>query len=91
MSIPQADQEAVWAVDSNLLSDNAKVVFQLMSDTDDSYGAGAADLISTQLGGSKSSEEVLEALHELWTKGYINAISFVPRYPPLVPGPIGGG
>lgn len=91
MPIPQADQEAVWAIESSLLSDNAKVVFQLMADTDDVYGVGAAALISTQLGGSLTAEEVLEFLHELWTKGYISAMTFVPRYPPLVPGPIGGG
>ncbi len=91
MPISQADQEAVWATDTTLLGDNAKTVFQLMADTDDIYGSDAPDVISTQLGASLDVAEVTEALNELWAKGYIQVNQFVPRYPPIVPGPMGGG
>ena len=90
MPISQADQEAVWATETTLLSDNAKTVFQVMADTDDTYGVGAAETISTQLGGSLDSAEVAAALNELWTKGYLQVDQFVPRYPPI-PGPVTGG
>lgn len=83
MALPTEEQNQVWGLSQEQLSNNAKWVWQYMADNSEvewNAETGAAD-IASGMGGSLSTEEVETALTELEEKGLISARVFKVQSP----------
>ena len=78
MAISREQQLEVWALASpSEISNNAKYVWELMADTDNTYEKETAgDQISQEMGGSLSGSEVNTALEELEEKDLLEFVTF---------------
>ena len=76
--LPAEEQNAVWSLTPEQLSNNAKWVWQFMADNSEvewSTETGSAD-ISSGMGTSLSTEDVDTALQELNDKGLVSSSTF---------------